>query len=64
MYAYLNYNFINPHRIAVIQFLKFVATKVDNKEILDNPSLLKNFSEAEIKEISKEYFNLIVSKLK
>ena len=64
MYAYLNYNFINPHRIAVMQFLKFVSAKTGNKEILSNPSLLKLFPESELKELSKEYFNLTLASLK
>ena len=64
MYAYLNYNSVNPHRIAVTQFLKYVSAKTENKEILNNPSLIRSLSESELKEIAKEYFNFTLSKLK
>jgi hypothetical protein len=47
-----------------MQFLKFASAKTGNKEILSNPSSLKLLPEPELKELSKEYFNLILSSLK
>ncbi len=64
LYAYLNYNSINPHRIAVLRFLKFTSEKTGRKDIYDNPGLLKHMTETELRQLALDYFNLIISKLK
>ena len=64
MYSYLNYNAINPHRIAAMNFVKFIAKKKSKKELISNPGLIKNFSPIELKSLAKNYFNNIINSIK
>lgn len=64
LYSYMNYNAINPHRVAAINFLRFVSEETQKTEIMENPGLLKFFPEAELKRLSKRHFHHILQKLK
>lgn len=64
MYSYLNYNSINPHRIAASNFVRYVADKSGKKEITQKPGLLKHLPENQIKQYAKDYFVFIEDKLK
>jgi hypothetical protein len=57
MYSYLDYNAMNPHRIAALNFLRFIAQETANKKIMDDPSLLKNLSDQELNRLTKLHFN-------
>jgi hypothetical protein len=58
MYSYYQYNSINPHRIAVINIIKYISEKTGREEILSNPGLIKNLKTAELKDLAKDYFDL------
>ncbi|HOO71926.1 MAG TPA: hypothetical protein PK926_09205 [Spirochaetota bacterium] len=57
MYSYLNYNSINPHRIAVINLIRFYSEQTGKKEIIARPGLIKNLKTSEIKNLARDYFN-------
>ncbi|PKL39149.1 MAG: hypothetical protein CVV44_09800 [Spirochaetae bacterium HGW-Spirochaetae-1] len=63
MYSYVNYNAINPHRIAAMNFVKYVAEKSGNRDIGRNPGLIKLMGEAQLKQLARDYFQLIVDRL-
>ena len=64
LYSYLDYNAINPHRIAATNIIRFVANRTEKLEIIDNPSLLKHIHISRIKKLTKEKFNSIIQNLK
>jgi hypothetical protein len=57
MYSYLDYNAMNPHRIAALNYLRFVAQETSNKKIADDPSLVRHLSDQEIQRLTKLHFN-------
>ncbi len=64
LYSYLNYAAINPHRIAAMNFIKYISKKTGNDELIRKPSLLKYFSYLRIKKLAKEHFQLNINRLK
>ncbi len=64
MYSYLDYNAINPHRIAASNFLKFIARHTGNNMYIKKPSSVKDLSANEIKKIARQHFNTTVKDLK
>lgn len=64
LYSYLDYNVINPHRIAAMNFIRFAANRTSNLEIIDNPNLLSNLTEAVLKKLSKYHFNSVLRSMK
>ncbi len=57
LYSYLNYNSINPHRIAAMNFVIYAAERLGNEEIEKNPGLLKDINAVKLKKLSKDYFD-------
>jgi hypothetical protein len=64
MYSYLDYNSMNPHRIAALNYLRFIAQETSNKKIIDDPSLIKTLSDQEIIRLTKLHFLSIKKVLK
>lgn len=64
MYSYLEYNPINPHRIAAMNYVRFIASKTGNRDLIDDPSAIKNIPVADIKKYTKEHFHSILNNLK
>lgn len=64
MYSYLDYNAMNPHRIAALNYLRFVAQETSNKKIADDPSLIRHLSEQEVQRLTKLHFNSLKRILK
>ncbi|MCU0822045.1 MAG: hypothetical protein MUC95_06165 [Spirochaetes bacterium] len=64
MYSYLEYNPINPHRIAAMNYVRFIANKTGKLELVDDPSSLKILPVIEIKKYTKEHFEAILKNLK
>ena len=56
MYSYLDYNAMNPHRIAALNYLRFIAQETGNKKIIDDASLIKLIPEQEIIRLTKLHF--------
>ena len=56
LYSYLDYNAMNPHRIAALNYLRFMAQETSNKKIVDDPSLVKTLPDQEIVRLTKLHF--------
>jgi hypothetical protein len=63
LYSYLNYNAINPHRIAAINYIKFIANATGNQEIMENPGLIKYFTQGEIQGLVKKHYLATIKNL-
>lgn len=63
LYSYLNYNTINPHRIAAMNFIKYIASKTGKNEFINNPGRVKYIPEKELKAFAKEHFEETLKKL-
>ncbi len=64
LYSYLEYNPINPHRIAAMNYIRFVANITGKLEMIDNVSSLKYLPLAKIKKLTKLHFNSLIKNLK
>jgi|GEM_PF-6462822 len=47
-----------------MNFVKYASTELGKKELVDNPSLLKNVHPVEMQRLSKSHFNSIIKNLK
>ncbi len=63
LYSYLNYNAINPHRIAAINYIKFIANATGNQDIVENPGLIKYFTHSEIQALVKKHYQATIKNL-
>lgn len=60
LYSYMNYNSINPHRLAAINFIKFATKTTGSDEWIKYSSSLKMKSETDLRMLAKKhYFNVI-----
>lgn len=64
LYAYLDYNSTNPHRIAAMNYIRYVAAETGKKEIVENPSILKTLPVAELQRLSRLHFNSLIKHLR
>ncbi len=64
MYSYLNYNAINPHRIAAMNIVRTFSSRAGNNDIINNPGLIKMLPEDQLKEIAENHFQGIIRRLK
>jgi hypothetical protein len=64
LYSYLDYSQINPHRIAAMNIIKFMANKTGKLELVDNPSVAKYFSTNEISYLIKDHFHNLIKNIK
>ena len=61
LYSYLNYNAINPHRVAAMNYVRFISKSTGKPELIENPGLIKTFPLGELQSISKKHFNASVN---
>lgn len=64
LYAYLDYNSTNPHRIAAMNYIRYVAAETGKKEITENPSLLKYLPVVELQRLSRLHFNSLLKHIR
>ena len=64
LYSYLNYNAINPHRVAAMNFVRFVAKATGKPDITGNPSLIKFIPESELQNLAKKHVLVSMKTLK
>lgn len=57
LYSYLNYNAVNPHRIAAMNYIRFIAKNTGKPDIIDNPGLVKFLPMSDIQTLAKKHFN-------
>ncbi len=63
MYSYLNYGKFNPHRIAALNYIQFIAKKLNNREYINNPGLIKFIKPGTIQQLSKEYIHVCLKRM-
>ena len=63
MYSYLNYGQMNPHRIAAVNYISFIAEASGNREILSNHGLLKFMPADRLREYTKNHFYSCLNRL-
>jgi hypothetical protein len=56
LFSYLNYNAINPHRVAAMNYIRYISKNIGKAEIIDNPGLIKFLPPGELQNISKRHF--------
>jgi len=56
LFSYLNYNAINPHRVAAMNFIRFVSKNTGRADIMDNPGLIKFLPQGELQNLAKKHF--------
>ena len=64
LYSYLNYSNDNPHRLAALNFIAFASDALENKELLDNPGLLRNLSHDKLRDLARSHFLSGIKRLK
>jgi hypothetical protein len=63
MYSYLNYGQMNPHRIAALNYISYIAQASGNRELINNPGLVKNLPMDRLKEWTKSHFENCLRRL-
>ena len=64
MYSYLNYGSLNPHRMAAMNYITFLADNSGNRDLVNNPGQIKHISNDKLKELTKNHFYNCINKLK
>jgi hypothetical protein len=64
MYSYLDYNAMNPHRIAALNYLRFLSQETSNRKIMEDSSIVRSLSDQEIMRLTKIHFNMLKRILK
>lgn len=64
MYSYLNYGSLNPHRMAAMNFITFLAENSGNRDFVNNPGQVKNLTTEKLKELTKNHYYHCINKLK
>ncbi len=62
LYSYLNYNAINPHRVAAMNYVRFISKSMGKSEIIDNPGMIKFLPHGELQNLSKKHFSANLKK--
>jgi hypothetical protein len=56
LYSYLNYNAINPHRVAAMNLVRFISKSTGKTDMLENPGLIKFLPQGELQNLAKKHF--------
>ena len=64
LYSYLNYEKMNPHRMAAMNYISFIAEAAGNRELINNASNIKSIPVDKLKKYSRSHFFSTVNKLK
>ena len=62
LYSYLNYNSINPHRIAAKKIIKFFASHLKDSSLHRNPGKIKYLKYDVLRSLSKLHFENIFTR--
>jgi hypothetical protein len=63
LYSYLNYNAINPHRVAAMNYIRFIAKNTGNQELIENPGLVKFLNPGEIQSLAKKHYLAVMKSI-
>jgi hypothetical protein len=64
LYSYLDYNRINPHRIAAMNIIRYFANKLGKPGLVDDPTEMKLLMINDIKKSTREHFNSMIKNIK
>ncbi len=64
MYSYLNYGSLNPHRMAAMNYITYIAENSGNRELINNPDRIKYLPYEKLRELSKNHFYHCMNKIK
>lgn len=64
LYSYLDYNRINPHRIAAMNIIRYFANKLGKPGLVDDPTEMKFLTINDIKKSTREHFNSMIKNIK
>lgn len=64
LYSYLNYNAINPHRVAAMNFVRFISKSLGKPNIVENPGEIKLLSHDELRSLAKKHFAFHIKNIK
>lgn len=63
LYSYLNYGQMNPHRIAAVNYISYIAQASGNHDLVSNPGQIKNLPMEKLREWTKGHFYNCLNKL-
>lgn len=63
LYSYLNYGQMNPHRIAAVNYISYISQASGNRELVNNPGLVKTLPMDKLKEWTKSHFYNCLNRL-
>ncbi|HPS56482.1 MAG TPA: hypothetical protein PK514_00105 [Spirochaetota bacterium] len=63
LYSYLNYGQMNPHRIAAVNYISYIAQASGNRELVSNPGQIKNLPMDKLKDWTKSHFYNCLNRL-
>lgn len=63
LYSYLNYGQMNPHRIAAVNYISYIAQMSGYKDLVNNPGQVKNLPMDKLKEWTKNHFYNCLNRL-
>lgn len=64
LYSYLNYNAINPHRVAAMNYVRFVSKSLGKPNIVENPGMMKLLPHSELQSLAKRHFASHIKSIK
>jgi hypothetical protein len=64
LYSYLNYNAINPHRVAAMNYIRFISKTTGKAEMVENPGLIKFLPQGDIQNLAKKHFSASIKNIK
>ena len=56
LFSYLNYNAINPHRVAAMNYVRFISKNTGRVDIIENPGLIKFLPQGELQNLARKHF--------
>ena len=57
LFSYLNYNAINPHRVAAMNYVRFISKSTGKPDMMENPGLVKFLTQGELQNLAKRHFS-------
>ena len=64
LYSYLNYNAINPHRVAAMNLVRFISKSTGKADMIENPGLIKFLTLGELQSLAKKHFFATIRNVK
>lgn len=63
MYSYLNYSSVNPHRLAAMNFVRYISKATGDASYENNPSKVKHLDAEDLKKLARSHFFKLMKEL-